>query len=396
MPSQLDIDSLVNKFALAPDTAQDRATIKVYIDSTAPIDLKNYALENLALASSDHFNISIGILPEANVFVDADVDLVFLFAALDAEIGRYFEGIEGIGVPVCVVSTMPVLVGALAMSGGYSLDSAAIISPQNFDDDSFIPEGYAELEPRILNHDGVIALNAQIAQLAISLFPDRLNALASDFPFMRKAICEQIIKTVATENAGICFNPLSSKANLPVVTLNQIRMVLNIASVYDARIDATRAQQLVAVGVNALACRSFSRCLVRFAPIFSWLTKALLGFGVTRAIGNLMVSYFEGLLTLERIIDNAYDLFVHICYEISQNNIHDSLILSALKTIRVGLEAMVIDLSDRSFEIRDRCVSIVTEVSRTIRDAIEHYSHENNENPALLDGANESKDKNDK
>ena len=394
MASQIDIDSLVNKFALTPDAAQDVACIKVYIDSLAPLDLQNYALENLVVSSNDSFDVSVEILPEANVCVAADVNLVVLVAGLDSEIGRYFDGVSSIGVPVCVVSTMPVLVGALAMVGGYSLHAGAVISPQNFDDDGYIPEGHAELEPRVLDKNGIDALNTQIAQFAISAFPDRLNALAQNFPFMRCAICEKIINAVSVENAGICFSPLSSKANLPVVTINQIRMVLNIASVFGAGIDTARAGQLVAVGANAFVCRTIVRCLVKIAPIFSWLTKALVGFGATRAIGSLTVSYFEGLLTLEQLIDDSYNFLACICFEISQNNVHNSLTLSILKTIRVGLERLVIDLSNKSLEIGDCCMGIVTEISAVIRNAIAQYSHDSCENPMLLNSANEIQDKN--
>ena len=394
MASQIDIDSLVNKFALTPDAAQDMATIKVYIDSSAPLDLQNYALENLVVSSNDCFDVSVEILPEANVYVAADVNLVVLVAGLDPEIGRYFEGVTSIGVPVCVVSSMPVLVGALAASGGYSLDLGTLISPQNLDCDGYIPKGYAELEPRTLDQNAIDALNTQIAQFAISAFPDRLNALSRNFPFMRRAICEKIIKAVSTENAGICFSPLSSKANLPVVTINQIRMVLNIASVYEAGIDIARVKQLVAVGANAFVCRTIVRCLVKIAPIFAWLTKALVGFGATRAIGAFAVSYFEGLLTFERIIDDAYNLYAGICYEISQNNIHNSLVLSILKTIRVSLERLAIDLSDRSLEIGEQFMGIARQVSTNIKDAISLYAQEDNQAPALPNGTSDIQDKN--
>ena len=64
-------------------------------------------------------------------------------------------------------------------------------------------------------------------RIVLALDEDYLVALAGHPP-LRRAVCEEIIRNNARQNAVIGALPIPG-ADMPVMTANQARMVLNIA-----------------------------------------------------------------------------------------------------------------------------------------------------------------------
>ena len=92
---------------------------------------------------------------------------------------------------------------------------------------------------------------------------------------------------------GIGLVPIPG-ADLPVMTLNQAKMVLQIAAAYGHAMDKDRVKELGACVGGAFVCRTLARELTEFLPILGWLIKPGIAYGGTAALGYAVIEYFEG------------------------------------------------------------------------------------------------------
>src|SRR5215211_6439500 len=101
---------------------------------------------------------------------------------------------------------------------------------------------------------------------------DFLVALAKGYPSFRRAVCEEIARNNARQNAFIGLLPIPG-ADMPVMTANQARMVLNIAA--------------------AFGLRALSRQAVKLVPVGGWAASAVIAYAGTVAMGRSSILYFE-------------------------------------------------------------------------------------------------------
>ena len=66
----------------------------------------------------------------------------------------------------------------------------------------------------------------------------------------------------AVQNAGIGLVPLLPGADMPVMTLNQAKMVLQIAAAYGQPMGKDRVKEVAPVVASAFACRALARELI--------------------------------------------------------------------------------------------------------------------------------------
>ncbi len=80
---------------------------------------------------------------------------------------------------------------------------------------------------------------------------DRLNgkrlALATNFAFMRRAVAEEAIKATSFQNGVVGLVMVIPGADLPIMTANQAKMVLQIAAAYGEPLGAERIKELAVV-----------------------------------------------------------------------------------------------------------------------------------------------------
>jgi len=125
-----------------------------------------------------------------------------------------------------------------------------------------------------------------------ALDEDYLVALAKGYPPFRRAVCEEIIRNNARQNAVIGALPLPG-ADMPLMTANQARMVLNIAAAYGEELSLDRARELLGVLAAGLGLRALARQAVKLVPVAGWAAGAAIGYAGTVAMGRTAVLYFE-------------------------------------------------------------------------------------------------------
>lgn len=126
---------------------------------------------------------------------------------------------------------------------------------------------------------------------------DRLGtkrlALAANFPFVRRAVAEESMKATAFQNAVIGGVTIIPGADMPLMTANQAKMVLQIAAAYGEPLGAERVKELAAVIGGAFALRTIARQAATLIPGFGWALKAGIGYSGTLAMGYATIDYFE-------------------------------------------------------------------------------------------------------
>ncbi len=143
-----------------------------------------------------------------------------------------------------------------------------------------------------------------------ALEEDYLVPLAKGYPFFRRAVCNEIIRNNARQNAVVGALPIPG-ADLPVMTANQGRMVLLIAAAYGEELSFQRARELFGVLAAGFGLRAVGRQVAKFVPVAGWAASAALGYAGTLAMGRATVLYFErghqkvGAEEMERIRERA-------------------------------------------------------------------------------------------
>ena len=139
----------------------------------------------------------------------------------------------------------------------------------------------------------VEAVSGKLAlRIADALDEDYLGPVGRGHPVLRRAVCEEIIRKNARQNAVIGVLPIPG-ADMPAITANQARMVLGIAAVYDEELSMERARELIGVLAAGFGLRTLSRQLLKLVPVAGWAASGVVGYAGTLAMGRAAILYFE-------------------------------------------------------------------------------------------------------
>jgi uncharacterized protein (DUF697 family) len=133
----------------------------------------------------------------------------------------------------------------------------------------------------------------EIARALARALGERATPVAARLPVLRRAVCEELIRRVSRQNAIVGAAPGVPGADLPVLTLNQIRLVLRIADAYGFEVDAKRVPELFGVIGSGFGFRAVARRALLYVPIAGWAVRGAVAYGGTRALGEAAVRYFE-------------------------------------------------------------------------------------------------------
>ncbi len=117
--------------------------------------------------------------------------------------------------------------------------------------------------------------------------------LGHNFEFVRRAVAKEAVRHCAMQNAVVGAVMFIPGADMPIMTLNQGRMLLQIAAAYGQPLDRARIKELAAVVAGGLAFRTFAREVVGLVPGFGWAIKGGIAYSGTLAMGMTAIAYFE-------------------------------------------------------------------------------------------------------
>jgi uncharacterized protein (DUF697 family) len=132
-----------------------------------------------------------------------------------------------------------------------------------------------------------------IARAVAHRLGENATALAAKLPVLRPAVCDELIRSFSKKNGIISAAIFVPGVDMPMLTINQIRLVLRLALAHGQEIDRERALELLPVVGAGFGLRALARQLLEFVPLAGWAVKGGIAYTGTRAIGAAAVKYFE-------------------------------------------------------------------------------------------------------
>jgi uncharacterized protein (DUF697 family) len=118
--------------------------------------------------------------------------------------------------------------------------------------------------------------------------------LAAGVPLLRRAVCERLIAAFAKRNGLIGAAVFLPGVDLPVLTLNELRLLLRLEQAYGLEPGPRGRLPEIAATVGAgLGLRAVARELLDLVPVAGWAVKGAVAYAGTRALGEAAVRRLE-------------------------------------------------------------------------------------------------------
>lgn len=122
---------------------------------------------------------------------------------------------------------------------------------------------------------------------------DHAVPLGRRYPVLRAAAARRVVYRTAAQNGLVGLVFFVPGADMPVMTLNQMKMVMSIAVIYAEEISKERAIELAGVVGMGFGLRALARRFMSSTPGFGMVFKACTGYTGTVAVGLAAIGYFQ-------------------------------------------------------------------------------------------------------
>lgn len=304
-------------------------SVSVLIDDSAPGDVAAH-VRSAFVGAGAHARVTVGYFAGPAFSPYEGDDMAVIVAGFSEEVGRRAAEIRAAGVPVMVVTSMPGLVADMASAYGNPIPEGDLVAPEGVegceaDGDAACASGevagahasvFAGIRaaksagagaaagfagaaasspdaPIPIDAAAACALDRRMGEWVVAACREKRLALALSFPFVRKPLSLEVVSATSLQNAGIGLVLFIPGADMPLMTLNQAKMLLQIAAAYGEPMSAARVKELAAIVASGFACRSVARQVAGAVPAIGWAVKAGVGYAGTKAMGLAAVEYFE-------------------------------------------------------------------------------------------------------
>lgn len=200
--------------------------------------------------------------------VDSRADACIVLVGSGAHVGATLRDLRERAIPTAVVALRPDKVAL----------SRLLVHPEN---------------DVIVGLDASDVIRGPLADWAMTRLEGLRTALGHNFEFVRRAVAKEIVKATAWQNAAIGVVVFIPGADMPLMTLNQGKMLLKIAAAYGQSLDTERVKELGAVVAGGFLFRTFAREVVGLVPGVGWAIKGGIAYSGTMAMGMAAITYFE-------------------------------------------------------------------------------------------------------
>ncbi len=329
MQMPVDIKAALEEVVDVEAARQQQISVTVYIDDTAPGDVQAYVRQQFA-SSAETARVSIMYLDGRKVEPYSGDDMACIVAGLSENIGEVAALIRRAGVPCMVVTTLPNLVAEIATAHKNAIPEADIVAPKltqkvyehvaaSGGNSPVMPASWGDpevptdgdlgvFEPIELIDEAKATLGVRMGAWIAETCKTKCLAFAWCFPFVRHPLSLEIVRATAVQNVGVGLLVFIPGADMPVMTLNQVKMILQIAAAYGESLDKDRIKEVIAVIAGAFGCRGVARRVVSAVPFVGLPVKLGIGYGGTMAMGRAAIEYYEGGPTVQKVTEAAAEV----------------------------------------------------------------------------------------
>lgn len=348
----IDIRAVLEASGMVSGERDEKINIAVFVDESADPALVSHT-KNAFFPVTHNALLHIEAFYDVALEVDSAADVAIIVAGTSPAVGATAAFSRALGIPAVVVTCDPITAAKRSREAGCPLVSTDIISPQmayyqknvvatagkaareaadTIDTTSgYTQKGVKAVAVKVGSSAGSLAASPRApwnrarerkAELVTAagdiptVAPDsntidftvlfnalgtwivrhcqaRRLALAHAFPFIRRPLAHELTHATAFQNAAVGAVVFIPGADMPVMTLNQAKMLLQVAAAYGQPLGMERVKELAVVVGGAFALRTVARQLVGVVPALGWAVKAAIGYSGTLAMGYAATEYFE-------------------------------------------------------------------------------------------------------
>lgn len=265
----VDVQDLIRHGSRMHEQREEAVRLVVLLEPGAPDALLAAVRRDLHPQTSRALVAVEVVEPGYELLVDPSVDAVLAVAGPgSAELKRVLDPIRQRGVPVAVLGVGP-LKRPLA---------EALVHP---------------LADTLVAPDPDAVVRRDLADWFCDRLSSKRMALSYNFEFVRREAARDTVNATAWQNALIGGISIIPGADMPLMTANQAKMLLQIAAAYGQSLGPDRVKELAAVVGGGFLFRTAARQLLTLVPGFGWAVKAAIAFTGTVAMGKAAIRYFE-------------------------------------------------------------------------------------------------------
>ena len=326
MKLPIDLKAVIEAATDIESARSTPVSVSVLIDDSAPGDVAAH-VRSAFVGAGAHARVTVGYFAGPAFSPYEGDDMAVIVAGFSEEVGRRAAEIRAAGVPVMVVTSMPGLVDDMASAYGNPIPEGDLVAPEGVegcetDGDAACASGEVEGArvsvfagirakgsagsaagsagssddpdaPIPIDDAAAAALDRRMGEWVVAACREKRLALALSFPFVRRPLSLEAVGATSLQNAGIGLVLFIPGADMPLMTLNQAKMLLQIAAAYGEPMSAARVKELAAIVAGGFACRSVARQVAGAVPAIGWAVKAGVGYAGTKAMGLATIEYFE-------------------------------------------------------------------------------------------------------
>jgi uncharacterized protein (DUF697 family) len=132
----------------------------------------------------------------------------------------------------------------------------------------------------------------EIAAAVAARLGEAGTGLAARLPVLREPLCRELIESFSRTNGIAAVAIFIPGADFPVLTLNQIRLVLRLGAAHGVEVDQQRLPEVLATVAAGFGFRALARQALGAVPVAGWLVKGGIAYAGTRALGEAAQRYF--------------------------------------------------------------------------------------------------------
>lgn len=312
MQMPVDISEVLKIATDLKDVEQTPVSVAVLIDGGAPAKLASHVRSAFA-SEGANVRVTVAYLEDGAVEPRGGEDAAIIVAGKEALAGSEASLFRNAGIPAMIVADDAAQASLDAEQAGYPIPDGDVVSPVALDPRlPFLKKRNQEREEESPELDAATfkVLDERMGKWIVEACAEKKLAFALAFPFIRRPLALDSVTATSLQNAAIGFVPFLPGADMPIMTLNQVKMALQIATAYGQPLQADRVKELVVVVASAFACRSVVRAFTKVIPVAGWLFSGLMGFGATEALGRALMEYFEAggdVVGVAQVVQTARD-----------------------------------------------------------------------------------------
>lgn len=278
MKLPIDIPTLLTAAIDIDKACSIPVSANVLIDETASPEFQVFVRSGFNSESANS-RVMVSYFPTQTPDSQVESDIVVIAAGSNPEVGGIAASFRENGTPVLVVAQDAATVCAAAEASGFPIPGEDLVS----------------LDPeQDLDGDLKASLADKIGTWIVRADAEKRLAFSIAYPFVRRPLAYESIRATALQNAGIGVVVFVPGTDMPLMTANQAKMVLQIAAAYGHPLGTDRIKELAGVLVGGFAFRGVARQLAGLVPALGWAVKGGMGYLGTQAIGHAAIEYFEG------------------------------------------------------------------------------------------------------